>query len=173
VIPEPAKGRASRAPRLDDFSPCHTHWPQLTDVWRKATSPARGFRRLTSDRQRDAILLPAANWAYQRRAHLPHAGTAVLRQDPDQRAPRGTLVLHGARSHRCRLAKSESLTLKNVGPTATMASTNKCLARSNKSRTGGKATNKWPAARRNCDWMRATSMSRSKSAARMRLPERV
>lgn len=29
---------------------------------------------------------------------------------------RGTLVLHRARSRRCRLAKSEGLTLRNVGP---------------------------------------------------------
>jgi hypothetical protein len=34
---------------------------ERTNVWHKATSPKRGFRRLTSDRQRDAIPLPAAN----------------------------------------------------------------------------------------------------------------
>ena len=33
------------------------------NVWLKATSPERGFRRLTSDRQRGAIPLPTANLA--------------------------------------------------------------------------------------------------------------
>src|SRR5262249_41587202 len=45
----------------------------------------------------------------QRRAHLPRAGTALLRQDPNRREQRGTLVLHRARSRRCWLAKSEGL----------------------------------------------------------------
>src|SRR2546430_15020514 len=36
-----------------------------------------------------------------------------------------------------------------AGGPAKMAATNKCLARSNKSRTGAEATNKRPAARRN------------------------
>ena len=45
----------------------------------------------------------------QRRAHLPSAGAALLRQDRNQLEQRGTLVLHRARSRRCRLAKSESL----------------------------------------------------------------
>jgi hypothetical protein len=149
-------------------------WRRRTNVRREATSPARGFQRLTSDGSAAQFLLalptggvPVAGsqrcrsftalWRretagktrnanrcpnehscagrhmlrfgvraanvrdqgqhqFQRRAHLPRAGTALLRQDPDQRAPRGTLVLHGARSHRCRLAKSEGLTLRNVGP---------------------------------------------------------
>jgi hypothetical protein len=43
-------------------------------------------------------------------AHLPRAGPALLRQDPNRRKQRGTLVLHRARSRRCRLAKSEGLT---------------------------------------------------------------
>jgi hypothetical protein len=46
----------------------------------------------------------------QRRAHLPRAGTALLRQDRNQLEQRGTLVLHRAGSCRCRLAKSEGLT---------------------------------------------------------------
>jgi hypothetical protein len=41
----------------------------------------------------------------QRRAHLPRAGTALLRQDRNQLEQRGTLVLHRAGSCRCRLAK--------------------------------------------------------------------
>ena len=37
-------------------NPSH-QWQRRTNVWREATSPARGFRRLTSDRQRGAIPL--------------------------------------------------------------------------------------------------------------------
>src|SRR3954463_3879607 len=37
-------------------------WRRRTDVWREATSPARGFRRLTSDRQRGAILPAQPIW---------------------------------------------------------------------------------------------------------------
>ena len=43
------------------------------------------------------------------RAHLPRAGTALLRQDPNPLEQRGTLVLHRARGRPCRLAKSEGL----------------------------------------------------------------
>ena len=46
-------------------------WRRRTNVWREATSPARGFRRLTSDRQRGAIPLGAANLA------RPVAGSAL------------------------------------------------------------------------------------------------
>src|SRR5262249_18107292 len=40
---------------------------------------------------------------------LPRAGTALLRQDPNRRKQRGTLVLHRARSSSSGLAKSEGL----------------------------------------------------------------
>ena len=33
----------------------HLAWQRRTNLWREATSPARGFRLLTSDRQRGAI----------------------------------------------------------------------------------------------------------------------
>jgi len=45
---------------------------------------------------------------FQGRAHVSRAGTALLRQDPDQLEQRGTLVLHRARSRRCRLARIAS-----------------------------------------------------------------
>ena len=45
---------------------------------------------------------------FQRPAHPPRTGTAPLRQ------------IKGARSHRCRLAKSEGLTLRNVSAPATI-----------------------------------------------------
>jgi hypothetical protein len=48
-----------------------TPWRRRTNVWREVTSPARGFRRLTSNRQRGAIPLPAANLA------SPVAGSAL------------------------------------------------------------------------------------------------
>ena len=46
-------------------------WPRQTNVWREVTSPARGFRRLTRDRQRGAI--PSA----RRQLGVPVAGSAL------------------------------------------------------------------------------------------------
>jgi len=43
----------------------------------------------------------------------------LLRQDRDER---GTLVLHGARSHRCRLAKSEGLSADRAHLTRRLSS---------------------------------------------------
>src|SRR4029453_18384883 len=53
-------------------------WRRPTNVWREVTSPAREFRRLTRDRQRGAIPLPAANWAYPLRGQRCRSFTALL-----------------------------------------------------------------------------------------------
>jgi len=49
--------------KLDDMEELRTtrairrRWQRGTNVWRKVTSPARGTKRLTSDRQRGAIVI--------------------------------------------------------------------------------------------------------------------
>src|SRR4029450_7830609 len=44
-------GRARRVMTATHVTP----WQRRTNVWREVTSPARGFRRLTSDRQHSAL----------------------------------------------------------------------------------------------------------------------
>ena len=76
AVPGPAFYHAGRRCARDDAHRWskgrqNVVWPRQTNVWREATSPAREFRRLTSDWQRDAIPLPAANLA------RPVAGSAL------------------------------------------------------------------------------------------------
>ena len=55
---QPAQSHAERERQcaLGLIEPNHCkEWRRRTNVWREVTSPAQGFRRLTSDRQRGAI----------------------------------------------------------------------------------------------------------------------
>ena len=57
---------------------------------------------------------------FQRPAHLPRTGTALLRQDPDQRAPGRTLVLQEQEAIAAGWRKAKVSTLRNVSAPATI-----------------------------------------------------